>query len=87
MDYEDEEGGGEDEYEYFEVEEETEQARKGYAKHMIKESKEQDGQFKRPDYSSNLSKEEEYESKPPEEPEKEQEEPKTKEKKKEEYEL
>ena len=91
LDYKEEEGGEGDEYEYFEVEEESEEARKAYVKRMIKDSKEQDGQFKRPDYKPGSSPKElddkEYESPVTEEPEKEQQKPKVEEKKKEEYEL
>ncbi|NIO21319.1 MAG: hypothetical protein GTN76_11435 [Candidatus Aenigmarchaeota archaeon] len=85
MDYEEE--GGEDEYEYFETPEE-ENAAKAYVKRMIKDAKDQDGQFRRPDYkpgsSSKELDEKEYESPVVEEKE---EKPKTEEKKKEEYDL
>jgi hypothetical protein len=83
--YDDDEGG---EYEYFETPEDLEEdSRESYAKKMIKSSKEQDGQFIRPDYSSNLSKESESEYQPPEKEEEPEEKPKVEEKKKEEYEL
>jgi hypothetical protein len=86
MDYE-EEGEEGDEYEYFEVPEEEDHA-KAYVKRMIKDSKEQDGQFRRPDYrpgsSSKGLDEKEYET-AKEEPAEEK--PKVEEKKKEEYEL
>jgi hypothetical protein len=86
MDYE-EEGDGEEEYEYFEIPEE-ENAAKAYVKRMIKDSKEQDGQFRRPDYkpgsSSKELDEKEYETKA-EEPAEEK--PKPKENEKEEYDL
>jgi hypothetical protein len=85
MDYEEE--GGEEEYEYFETPEEEDHA-KAYVKRMIKESKDQDGQFRRPDYkpgsSSKEMDEKEYETKAEEPAEKK---PKVEEKKKEEYEL
>jgi|GEM_PF-2401531 len=81
-----EEGEEGDEYEYFETPEE-ENAAKAYVKRMIKDSKDQDGQFKRPDYkpgsSSKEMDEKEYESPVTEGKE---EKPKVEEKK-EEYEL
>lgn len=81
------EGGDEgDEYEYFEVEEETELARKAYAKRQIRDAKDTPGFLKRPDYTSNISKGSEPEYRPPEK-EEEKEAPPKKEKKKEEYEL
>lgn len=86
----DEEGGG-DEYEYFETPEDHEEdAREAYVKKMIKESKDQDGFLKRPDYkpgsiSKNLDGKE-YESGVKEE-EPEEKKPRPQEKKKEEYEL
>ncbi|NIO23120.1 MAG: hypothetical protein GTN38_03795, partial [Candidatus Aenigmarchaeota archaeon] len=84
-----EEGGG-DEYEYFETPEDVqEDSRESYVKKMIKDSKDQDGQFRRPDYKpGSISKEmdeKEYES--PITQETEGEKPKPAEKKKEEYEL
>lgn len=83
--YDDDEGG---EYEYFETPEDLEEdSRESYVKKMIKPSKEQDGQFIRPDYSSNLAKETESEYQPTKKEEPEEEKPKVEEKKKEEYEL
>ena len=83
--YDDDEGG---EYEYFETPEDMEEdSRESYVKKMIKSSKEQDGQFKRPDYSSNMGKESDTEYQPPVKEEEHNEEPKREEKKKEEYEL
>jgi len=82
-----EEGGEGDEYEYFETPEEEDHA-KAYVKRMIKDSKDQDGQFRRPDYkpgsSSKELDEKEYEAKAEEST---GEKPKVEQKKKEEYEL
>lgn len=83
-----EEGGEGEEYEYFETPDE-ENAVKAYVKRMIKKSKDQDGQFKRPEYkpgsSSKELDEKEYESPVSEEGKEEKPEPERK--KKEEYEL